>query len=736
MKPRTLMLGTVCAAGLVSGCHPAATLAQAAPKSLAATLKSQPYIWRNVQIVAGGFVDGLVFNPAARDVLYARTDIGGAYRWDPAAKRWIPLLDWLAPEDWNLYGVESIGIDPTDADRVYLAVGTYTQSFAGSGAILRSSDRGRTWQRTGLPLKMGGNEDGRSAGERLAVDPNQPRVLFFGSRSNGLWKSADRGATWAQVGTFPVTGRTNGVGVIFLVFDPSSGRRGAASRVLYAGVSQDGPGLYRSADGGATWAAVPGQPPGLLPHHAVLAPDGALYVTYGNAPGPNGMSDGAVWKYDTKASAWADITPLKPGSPSGFGYAGLALDAEHPGTLMVTTLDRWNPGDTLFRSLDGGKTWADLGPKTVRDWSAAPYLTFGAKAPRLGWWMGALALDPFRPGHALYGTGATIWASDDVTQADAGRPTHWTVGARGLEETAVIDLVSPPSGPPLLSALGDIGGFRHDDLTVSPARGMETNPLLTNTDSLDFAEQNPSVVARVGRGDRGHSGAYSLDGGATWAPLATEPTGSRGSGTVAVSADGTAILWMPRGGALSLTHDRGVTWQASTGAPSGLAVVSDRVNPRRFYGVSGGVAYVSADGGATFTAAASGLPGGGRLRAAPGHEGDLWLAVGGGLYHSADSAVSFTKVAGPTDIKGQGFGKAAPGHEYPALYIAGKVGGVSGFFRSDDAGASWVRINDDRHRYATAGTIIGDPRVYGRVYVGTNGRGILYGEPTGAVVPR
>jgi len=706
------------AACVLGGFFPHAGRAQAP-----ITVKSQPYTWRNVQIVAGGFVDGLVFNPAARDVLYARTDIGGAYRWDPAARQWVPLLDWLGADDWNLYGVESIGVDPADADRVYLAVGTYTQSFAGNGAILRSADRGRTWKRTDLPLKMGGNEDGRSAGERLAVDPSRPSVLYFGSRDNGLWKSTDRGATWVQVASFPVTGRTNGVGVVFMVFGPP--------HVVYVGVSQDGPGLYRSADGGATWAALPGQPPGLLPHHAVLGADGMLYLTYGNTPGPNGMSDGAVWKYDTKTSAWTDITPLKPGTPAGFGYAGLALDAQHPGTLMVTTLDRWNPGDTLFRSRDGGKTWADLGPKTVRDWSAAPYMTFGAKAPRLGWWMGALALDPFRPGHALYGTGATLWASDDVSNADVGGPTHWAIGARGLEETAVIDLVSPPSGPPLLSALGDIGGFRHDDLTISPTRGMETNPQTSNTDSLDFAELNPAFVVRVGRGNRGRNGAYSADGGATWAPLATEPPGSRGSGRVAVSADGAAILWTPRGGAPSLTHDHGATWSASKGAPPRLEVIADRLDPRKFYGISGGTLYASADGGLNFTPAASDLPDGGRLRAVPGHEGDLWLVAGDALYHSTDGGAAFTKLTSAASVHAQGFGKAAPGHAYPALYIAGRVGAVTGFFRSDDAGASWVRINDDAHGYGTAGTVIGDPRVYGRVYVGTNGRGIIYGEPVG-----
>jgi len=59
----------------------------------------------------------------------------------------------------------------------------------------------------------------------------------------------------------------------------------------------------------------------------------------------------------------------------------------------------------------------------------------------------------------------------------------------------------------------------------------------------------------------------------------------------------------------------------------------------------------------------------------------------------------------------------------------GKINDKPGFYRSDDAGANWVRINDDQHQFGFCGVIIGDPRVYGRVYVGTGGRGILVGEP-------
>jgi hypothetical protein len=63
------------------------------------------------------------------------------------------------------------------------------------------------------------------------------------------------------------------------------------------------------------------------------------------------------------------------------------------------------------------------------------------------------------------------------------------------------------------------------------------------------------------------------------------------------------------------------------------------------------------------------------------------------------------------------------------VYTSARIRGVRGLFRSDDAGRHWVRINDDRHQYGwTGSTLTGDPRVHGRVYVGTNGRGIIVGD--------
>lgn len=87
--------------------------------------QQKPYSWENVQIVGGGFVDGVVFHPTAPGVRYAGTDEGGAYRWNTAAHRWQPILDWMSPKDRNFMWIESSAIYPSDPNRVYLACGGY-----------------------------------------------------------------------------------------------------------------------------------------------------------------------------------------------------------------------------------------------------------------------------------------------------------------------------------------------------------------------------------------------------------------------------------------------------------------------------------------------------------------------------------------------------------------------------------------------------------------------------------
>ncbi len=196
-------------------------------------------------------------------------------------------------------------------------------------------------------------------------------------------------------------------------------------------------------------------------------------------------------------------------------------------------------------------------------------------------------------------------------------------------------------------------------------------------------------------------------------------------------------MWSPQGAGVHYATGFGTSWSASSGIPAGAIVESDRVDPKVFYGFKSGKFYVSTDGGASFTAsAATGLPSGDsvRFKALPGVKGDVWLAGGAsdaayGLWHSTNGGTSFTKLSDVEQADTIGFGKAAPGASYQALYTSAKIGGVRGIFRSTDQGATWTRINDDAHQWGwTGAAITGDPRVYGRVYVATNGRGVIYGD--------
>jgi len=725
---------------------------------------SESYAWKNVQMVGGGFVDGIVFHPTAKDVRYCRTDMGGAYRWNAGTRRWEPLLDWLPYEDRNLMGVESVAVDPADPDRLYLACGTYTNASTPDGAILRSADRGRTFQRANVPFKMGGNENGRGNGERLAVDPNDGRVLYLGTRHGGLWRSGDSGATWSRVDSFPSVEEVlppkppdeppwvqrGGSGVVFVVFDPRSGKRGAPSSTLYVGVSLMGrENLFRSNDGGHSWLAVPGQPTGYRPNHGVLASDGTLYVSYGTNPGPWRMSDGGVWKLDTGTGVWTEITPEKPAAQGGkaFGYAAVAVDAHDPRLLIASTFGHpaGHGEDEIFRSTDAGRTWKPVfAAGATFDFSLAPYV---AATPIH--WLFDLEIDPFDSNHALFTTGYGGYETFDLGDVDAGRPTRWSVMSSGIEETVALELLSPPRGAQLLTAVGDYSGFVHRDLDQPAPEGSYPNPIFGNTTGLACAENAPDVIVRVGRASGHHPGGhigYSLDGGRTWQPPAATPRPDSQLGHIAVSSDGSTWVWTPERQPVSVTRDRGATWSRSEGVPENTRVIADRVDPRTFYALAlfDGTLFVSHDAAATFAAQPLRLPDGlprrggdrgdgrggqDRLYATPGKTGDLWLAAFNGLYHSTDAGGGFTRLGGVSEIHAFGFGMAAPGADSPALYLVGVVEGVRGVFRSDDSARSFVRINDDQHQWGLVLHVSGDPKRYGRVYVGTHGRGTLYGDP-------
>jgi hypothetical protein len=196
------------------------------------------YQWKPVKIGGGGFTMGIVIHPGTGD-RYIRNDVNAAYRWDREQSEWRLLIrtDNIPPGDPMLEavqynGAQSIAVAPSDPNRVYLAWGTeyYSPSI---GALYVSDDKGETWSRrsakTDFVMKANGSI-GRMQGERLAVDPANADVAYFGATTEGLWRTTDGGKSWHQIPTSQVpvgvpaqqldkNQKSFPVGVAMVVFD-------------------------------------------------------------------------------------------------------------------------------------------------------------------------------------------------------------------------------------------------------------------------------------------------------------------------------------------------------------------------------------------------------------------------------------------------------------------------------------------------------------------------------------
>ena len=709
------------------------------------TTDNAPYDWKSVPYGGGGFIDGFVFHPREKGLLYARTDIGGAYRFDPGTRSWIPLLDQLTKSQTDLSGVLSLALDPNDPNRVYIAGGLYLGEWARNGALLASADRGNTWEINELPVKLGGNSPGRGSGERLQVDPDNGQILYLGTSQDGLMVSNDRGRSFSRLAFEPRH-------VSLVLIDPRSGGQGKGSRTLWVG-SHDQPGLYVSHDAGFSFvreAATPKQ----APQHAVLAANGTLYVTFALGDGktacnPSYAKHGSVWKRDA-SGRWTNITPEDPAEDAqGFGYSGIDVDRQVPGRLVVSTIERWSVGDEVFVSTDDGANWTPVGTHSHHDASAYPWLVnYMRGEDKMGHWLADIKLDPFDGNRAIYGTGYGLWLTDNLDAALKGGTVKWDFAVTNLEETATLEIRSPSGGATLLGAMGDVSGAAWDDIAKTPRNGLFAPTNQTNR-SVDFAQLRPAILARTAdQADTG--GWWSADGSVTWRPFgaSTRTTksatgGYLNAGTIAVSAGGTSFVWAPEKQPALCSHDHGKTWVPVAGWPTGevdAIPVADRQVDGVFYAHdrAAGEILVSVDAGLSFRTSITGLPKlaswqSSQLVAAPGAVRDLWIALHDTLVHLSGVDKAPLTIRNVAECWKVALGKAAPGADYAAVYLWGKllVNGqpVEGLFRSDDAGGQFTRIDDDRHRYGLLLSLTADPLEYGTVYVAPHGRGVIVGKP-------
>jgi len=723
-----------------------------------------PFAWKNVNTQGMGYVTGLVVHPLPPNDIYIRTDVGGAYRYDRDAGRWLPLLDRYGTLQSEVIGVESIAVDPTDPNTVYLAAnfGPAVNSAPVAGEVLVSHNRGLSWTPLGLAAQgiyMGANDPYRgTSGERLAVDPVQPGTIYFASRQNGLWRgtlTSPTTAQWNQVaGGLPSSVpafQGASVGMTFLVFDASSGGQWFIKDTLYLGLY--GTGVMVSTDGGVTWTDTKSNSAAISygdqPLRAAVDSDGVLYVTFG---GSEGSAIGSVGRY--QGSKWTDISPANPATGLRWspGYAGISLDRTAPGTLAVTTAS----SGATYRSTDHGATWKQVLAANPTLYGQPSYYAQGPLN-----WGAALAIDPQNPKRVWETNGYGVIATEDVT----AQSTIWSWRMNNLEELCVQEVkvppfVAPASGPAaadLFSVGMDMVGFRHASRDVVPTSTLDHFDWVAQGDSFTYCASQPQNAAFVGWNEASSSQPMSgitTDNGVTWKHIPNTSPGVAGS--IAMSAtDPNNMVWSPTGAGPQYTLDGGNTWQKCmiSGKPmtgswqlsvspywAAEVLAPDLVTGGTFYYFDNGSFYVSTDKGATWTLANSQLTQW-ALKSSivpnPAQAGDIWMSFKPNnnqpapfqLMRSTDGGKTFAAVPTVDQCNFVAFGKGNSAGT-PFVYIHGRANGDSNdaIYKSEDLGQSWTRVSEPRmNQFGTITSLAADMRTQDLVYVGLGCRGIQYG---------
>jgi len=345
---------------------------------------------------------------------------------------------------------------------------------------------------TPLSLKMGGNEAGRGSGERLAVDPRKKRHPLLRLAPRRALRSADYGATFAKVESFPnvlddsvlhqndsAPGRFNylaqAVGIAFVLFDGSKGKTGEPTPPSTPPFLLRRP-AYSQRRRGRLVASRVRPTNGFRPTHAALSADGSLYLTYADEPGPTECKTERSTSSIPRPES-LPTSPLRNRPPiAAFGYAAVSVDASHPSTVVVTTWNRGIPFDEIYRSTDGGRTWSRMLETAEWDHSAAPYT-----ATMHHHWMSDVEIDPFDSDRLLFTTGYGIWPPTKPATPTSSSPCAF-ISTTAASKRRCRSPSSALRGPHLVSGLGDIDGFRHDDLDISPPQA----------DSISRVSRTPS----------------------------------------------------------------------------------------------------------------------------------------------------------------------------------------------------------------------------------------------------
>jgi photosystem II stability/assembly factor-like uncharacterized protein len=348
-------VATCAVLSLTLGLLTVAAFAQPVPPELINGLK-----WRLIGPFRGGRAVAVAGVPGDSTTFYFGSVNGGIWKTTDAGVVWTPIFDGQP-----VASIGALAVAPSDPKVIYAGTGEsdIREDLSSGNGVYKSTDGGETWNHIGL-------EATRQI-SRIVIDPQNPNVVYVGALGNvfgpsehrGVYKSLDGGGHWTRVLDLGPE-----IGISDLAMCSST------PQLLFAGawhvrrppwstyppIEGPGSGLYRSQDGGKTWARLAGNglPEGDWGRVGVdVAPDGkrvyALIVlqlqlqseTQSHTQG----SKSGLYRSDDGGNTWVLANPAPPLTSRAWYFNRITIDPQNPDVIYM-------PNVALYRSEDGGKT--------------------------------------------------------------------------------------------------------------------------------------------------------------------------------------------------------------------------------------------------------------------------------------------------------------------------------------------------------------------------------------------
>ncbi len=337
----------------------AAAPKQAAPPPLAASALSAlgprglgGLRYRHLGPFRGGRTKAAVGVPGRPGVFFIGPVNGGLFKSDDYGRTWSPIFD-----DQETASIGAIAVAPSRPETIYLGSGEGMQrpDLSTGDGLYRSRDFGQTWVHL-APLR-----DAQQIAQ-LAVDPKDPDKLFIASLGHPYGPSEERGLYLSRDGGETVVKLlgSQDVGAADVVIDPQNplnvlaalweSRLGPWENSYFTG---PGSGLHKSTDGGASWkkitAGLPGAAQGLSRIGLTYAPSrpSRVYATV------EAEKDGGLYRSDDGGETWARTTQDGRVTDRGDDFAEVKVHPKDPDIVFTASIVAW-------KSVDGGKTFNAL----------------------------------------------------------------------------------------------------------------------------------------------------------------------------------------------------------------------------------------------------------------------------------------------------------------------------------------------------------------------------------------